>query len=299
MMKGAVPVLLALLFSLAASQACAADAKGPDADTFTLWQLPNQTTSQMMSYVIQTVHGKVVVIDGGMVGDAPFLAKFLMDRGGRVEDWFITHAHDDHLGALTAILTEAGTLQIGAIRGSLPDQAWMNQWGDGGERVGYELFRQALEGAGRRVEELSLGQTIKIDGVGIEVLGVKNPEITKNPVNNSSIVLRLSDAKKSVLFLADLGTEGGEKLLKGPYADRLPSDYVQMAHHGQNGVGEAFYQRVHPSCCLWPTPRWLWDNNSGGGVGSGRWKTLEVRAWMDKLSIKRHYVMFEGIQEIK
>ncbi|MCU0962279.1 MAG: hypothetical protein MUF48_19450 [Pirellulaceae bacterium] len=34
-------------------------------DACTLWQLPNQTSTQMMSYVLQSARGKVVVIDGG------------------------------------------------------------------------------------------------------------------------------------------------------------------------------------------------------------------------------------------
>ena len=110
--------------------------------------------------------------------------------------------------------------------------------------------------------------------------------------------MRVSDAAKSVLFLADLGVEGGEQLLHGPLAKRLPSDYVQMAHHGQTGVNEAFYQHVNPSYCLWPTPKWLWDNDNGGGKNSGHWRTLEVRAWMDKLPIKAHYPMYEGVHRI-
>ena len=127
----------------------------------------------------------------------------------------------------------------------------------------------------------------------------ENPEITANPINNSSIAFRLWDATKSVLFTGDLGPEGGEKLLNSDQARHLPADYVQMAHHGQKGVSEAFYAAVNPSFCLWPTPKWLWDNDNGGGPGSGPWKTLEVRAWMDKLAIKRHYCMHEGLHEIR
>jgi len=39
-------------------------------------------------------------------------------------------------------------------------------------------------------------------------------------------------------------------------------------------------------------------SGNGGGKGSGHWKTLEVRAWMDKHPIKRHYVMADGLQQI-
>jgi len=286
-----------LLGAMMAAPGMAADVTPSGA--FTLWQLPNQTHTQMMSYVIKTAGGKIIVIDGGMAGDAPYLRDFLTGLGGNVDMWFITHAHDDHFTALSVILREPGALRIGAIYGSLPDAAWIDQWGDTSEKACFKLFTSAVAAAGRTVEELSLGQTLALDGITIEVLGVKNPEITRNAINNSSMVLRMADATKSVLFLADLGVEGGEKLLKSAYAQKLPSDYVQMAHHGQAGVSEVFYQQVKPSYCLWPAPRWLYDNDNGGGKGSGRWRTLEVRAWMDKMPIKRHYAMCEGLHQIE
>ncbi len=120
-----------------------------------------------------------------------------------------------------------------------------------------------------------------------------------NPINNSSMVMRVSDKHKSVLFLADLGAQGGEKLLKSDLARYLPSEYVQMAHHGQNGVNEDVYQAIHPRYCLWPAPLWLWDNNPGSGKGTGHWKTLEVRAWMEQFPIKKHYLLFDGLQRIQ
>ncbi len=267
--------------------------------SFTLWQLPNQTRTQMMSYVIRTPNEKVIVIDGGNAGDAPYLADFLKGLGNTVDAWFISHAHSDHFDALGEILKHPDSLKINALYGSMPTEAWMDEVGGDSEKVSLRQFNQALAQAGRTVTDLALGQEMEIDGIRIEVLGVKNPEITRNSVNNSSLVLRLSDAAKSVLFLGDLGVEGGDKLLNSPLADRLQSDYVQMAHHGQNGVNEAFYQRVNPTYCLWPTPEWLWDNDNGGGKNSGPWVTLEVRAWMDKRSIKAHYPMFHGVAKIE
>ncbi len=267
---------------------------------FRLWQLPNQTPTQMMSYVIQTRNGKVIVIDGGMPGDAPFLARFLKSLGNSVEAWFITHPHQDHIDALREILKNPGDLEIKTIYGSMPDKVWMDQHGSDGEKESYRLFNQVLGETNRAVTELTLGQELEIDGLQTEVLGVKNPEITQNPINNSSIILRISEpGGKSVLFLGDLGVQGGEKALQGPFADRLHADYVQMAHHGQNGVNEAFYDHVNPTYCLWPAPKWLWENDNGGGAGSGPWRTLEVRAWMEKLPVKAHYVICDGLYTIE
>lgn len=251
-----------------------------------------------MSYVIRTVSGKLIVLDGGNKGDAAYLASFIKERGNAVEAWFISHVHDDHVDALCQILAAPNGMKIGAVYIDMPDLEWTRTNTSPEETATLERLLAALNNAGLTVKKLELGADFAIDGIRIEVLGVCNPEITKNPVNNSSAVLRMSDAAKSVLFLGDLGVEGGEKLLKSQYAERLPSDYVQMAHHGQNGVGEPVYEKVNPSYCLWPAPQWLWDNDSGGGKGSGHWKTLEVRAWMDKLPIKKHYVMAEGLHQI-
>lgn len=276
---------------------------GPGAtsgNTFVLWQLPNQTHSQIMSYVLRTAGGKVIVLDGGTSGDAAYLKGFLAALGNEVEAWFITHAHDDHFGALTQLAGDKDAPRIKTIYGSLPTLEWVAATGYGAQDVKpYEQFLEALRKANQPILDLSPGQEILIDGLRFEVLGVRNLEITNNAINNSSLVLRVSDKAKSVLFTADLGVEGGRKLMNSPLAGRLRADYVQMAHHGQTGVDEAFYRAVRPTACLWPTPLWLWDNDCGKGKGSGPWQTLEVRAWMEKLGITKHYVMTQGLVRIE
>jgi beta-lactamase superfamily II metal-dependent hydrolase len=250
-----------------------------------------------MAYVLKTSHNKIIVIDGGNLGDAPFLRGFVARLGNHVDAWFISHPHSDHVDALTSILESPGAMRIGEIYASLNDDAWEAQY-ESSDAPTLLSFRAALKHANRSYTEPQLGQVLEIDGVKIEVLGVKNPEIHGNAINESSMVIRISDAKKSVLFLGDLGVEGGKKLLAGPFRDRLHVNYVQMAHHGQNGCDEDFYRAVKPDYCLWPTPRWLWDNNSGAGKGSGPWKTLEVRGWMEKLGVRKNYVAADGLCHI-
>ncbi len=273
--------------------------------TFTLWQLPEQTLSQMMSYVVRTAGGKLIVIDGGTAGDAPYLRDFLASRGNSVEAWFITHPHSDHVDAPTQLLANPQGLKVGTVYASLPEEDWVAKYvPSDDDKQSLEAFREVLKKTGQRAVDLELGQSLTIDGVHIRVLGIRNPELTSNCFNNSSIVLKMWDDTKSILFLGDLGFEGGQKLLKGPYRDQLHAEYVQMAHHGQNGAGEEVYQAIKPKYCLWPAPRWLWDNDAGygrevKGKGTGRLKTLEVRAWMEKLNVQRHYVSADGLQKIE
>jgi beta-lactamase superfamily II metal-dependent hydrolase len=289
------------LHLLLLAMTCGAEPRGGlSGGTLVLWQLPNQTHSQIMSYVIQSGHGKLIVIDGGTTGDAAYLKGFLAALGNEVEAWFISHAHDDHFGALSQLLGQPDAPRIGTVYGSLPTLEWVKKCGVGEQDVKpYAQFQASLRKSGKAVAELLPGQELSIDGVRLEVLGVHNPEITTNAINNSSLVLRLSDQTKSVLFTSDLGVEGGRKLLASPQARRLPADYVQMAHHGQDGAEEAFYRAVGARFCLWPTPLWLWDNDSGKGKGSGPWKTLAVRGWMEKLNGRTNYVMTQGLIRIE
>ncbi len=268
--------------------------------SFVLWQLPSQSGNQMNSYVIQTVHGKIIVIDGGYIEDTSYLKGFLAALGNKVDIWFVSHQHRDHLGALTAILRNQDVL-IDKIYGSMLSIQWIKDFDD---RKGLassvaSAFNESLVKTQKQVIELELGQIIEIDGITFKILGVKNPEITVNGVNNSSVVMRAWDSQKSVLFLGDLGVEGGRKFLSGKYKKDLRSDYVQMAHHGQKGVGKAFYQIVSPKYCLWPTPKGLWDNDNGGGKNSGQWETLEVRSWMNEFGVRKHYIMKDGLQRIQ
>lgn len=280
-------VIIAAAVFLAAARASAAE-RGTSA-RFTLWQLPEQTHSQMMSYVLQTGSGTVIVIDGGTKGDAPYLRGFLKNLGGKVEAWVLTHPHSDHCHAMAEILSNPDGISVKRLYASLPPDEWLRAHEPDSARDAAAV-REAARSAGLAFNQMVPGQLLVFDGVRVEVLGVRNEEIRANAINNSSVVLRASDARKSVLFTGDLGPEGGEKLLKSRFAPRLRADYVQMAHHGQNGVTEEFYRAVKPSYCLWTTPTWLWNNDRGQGPGTGPWRTLEVRGWMEKHPIKKHYV---------
>ena len=266
---------------------------------FTLWQLPSQGPTQMMSYVIQSTSGKVLVVDGGMTCDGDYLRGFLEERGGRVDGWFITHPHQDHVDALTWILSNPCDLEIDQIYLSFPTLEWVEQHEDGAATT-LKSFYTAMEGARKIHTELNPGDTFDFDEIHIEIIGVKNTNITRNAINNSSLVMRCSDSTKSVLFTGDIGVRAGDRILETTNHQKLKSVYVQMAHHGQGCAGKNFYEAVDPDYCLWPTPLWLWDNNNGGGKGSGPWGTLETRKWMEELNVKSNYVSgISGLIEIK
>ncbi len=82
---------------------------------FTLWQLPSQINTIGNSYVFRTDKGRIVVMDGGVREEAPFLRGFLAALGNEVEAWIVTHPHFDHVGALTEILNSPVDIKIKKI----------------------------------------------------------------------------------------------------------------------------------------------------------------------------------------
>jgi len=267
-------------------------------NNFTLWQLPSQSSKQMESYVIITKNGKVIVIDGGNTEDGQYLKRFLSYNKNHVDYWFLTHPHEDHIDALTWMILNLGDLKIDKIFASFPPLEWIKKYEKGNAHT-LEEFTEAMKKAKRNYIKINKDDSFDIDGVKIEILSDINLDITTNAINNSSIIIKVSDKTKSVLFLNDLGALAGNKLLKVIDHGKLKSDYVQMAHHGQYGVGKNFYEVVQPKYCLWPTPVWLWNNDSGEGKGSGNWLTLETRKWMKELNVESNYVSGLSFSPIK
>lgn len=261
-------------------------------------QFSPTTSRQMMGYAIKTLNGKIVVIDGGLQEDAQQLEKYITDNGGEVDTWFITHPHIDHAGAFE-IISQNTSIKINKIYMSIEDKDWYLT-NEPSRTIDIEEFFKVInqEKIAEKIIEPQVNDIIKIDNITAKILGIKNPEITKNAINNSSMVIKLTVNQKDILFLGDTGTENSEKLIKNQEKN-LKSDIVQVAHHGQAGGTEELYKIIKPKICLWPTTDWLWNNNLNGTEDSGPWKTKETRRWMENLKVKQNYIAKDGTQNIK
>lgn len=267
---------------------------------FTMWQLPSQVNTIGNSYVMLTDNGHVVVIDGGSHQEEFYLRGFLAALGNEVEAWFVSHPHEDHVGALTNILKNPNGLKVKNLYESkFPNELIELDEQSDRRKPAYDYY-EALEKSGIHVIQLrEPGLNGKIDGLNFKILGVTNPEITVNPFNNSSVVIRIWDTKKSIVFLGDTGVESGNKLLNSKYKKDLDCDYLQMAHHGQQGCDEHFYKSIKFRACLWPTPTWVWNNDVGEGFDTAYMTTIETRRWMDEIGITEHYIAWQGLVKIE
>ena len=259
------------------------------------WMLGSTTGAQNLSIVIKSPHGKLIVIDGGWEADATKLSELILQQGGEVDAWLITHPHEDHVGALCAILNDTGRkIKIDKIYCSLATPDWYRQVSPTGAGIADQLLSAFTKlPVGTVTNNIGRGTEINIDDVNIRVLNNRGV-YTYNGVNNSSLVYKIRVSGQSFLILGDLAYDGGKDLVRTCTAAELKSDIVQMAHHGQQGVDQDAYALIAPTTCLWPTPAWLWNNDNGGGIGSGPWGTLTTRAWMDALGVKDNRSLKDG-----
>ena len=251
--------------------------------------------TRSMGYMLESKENKIVIIDGGLPEDAKHVEKAILNKGGIVEAWFITHLHDDHAGTLIEII-ESDKVQINNIYVSLNSEEWYMSYEDDNRKEFAQKFLETLdkEEIRDKVQEVSLRQEFIIDNLNFKILKIKSPEyIGKNLGNNQSMVIKVSNNFKNVLFLGDLGEEVEEEFLNNNY-DEIKSYSVQVSHHGQAGVTKRIYEAIDPTICFWPTPEWLWNNDPGDGSSNGPWKTLETRAWINEIGVEENYVAKDG-----
>lgn len=282
----------------AAVVSLAAGCSSSEKETFTLWQLPSVADDHGNSYVIRTPHGRVIAIDGGKGAETDYLRGFLAALGNEVDVWIVTHPHYDHVEALTNLLRDPKGLRVHEVRESRFTEEMIAAEPE--YRPWAEEYYAAVDAAeGVEVKNCSAGDRFTVDGVHFKILSEINPEIGENVYNNSSMAFRVWDDAKSVVFLGDLGIEGGDKLLDSPMREDLDCDYLQVSHHGQRGCSERFYRTVNFRACLWPTPTWLYNNDLGGGENTAHFTTFETRRWMEEKGVEEHHVACDGLCRIE
>lgn len=264
-----------------------------------IYQIATDPNSLMQSYVIKTKKNKIIVIDGGIDGagrDAPvFMPSAIrailglgQDDYFEIEAWFLSHEHSDHFYELAKMLCSYdGGYKIKNFYFDFPDysvvpctekiedkyfQTLVNGLEKYGNACNNGVSFYSLNGSVINSETVEKGVAFDIDGIRIEVLQTWSKDLRED-INNDALVLRVLEGEKSVLFLNDLGVKSGKRLLK-KYGDRLKSTVVQMAHHGQNGVGEEIYKAVDAKIRLWPIPIWVWQRVDLFATG-------QTRSWLN------------------
>ena len=250
----------------------------------------------MMSFVIITDQDKAIVIDGGRREDLPRLREYVAGR--RISAWFLTHPHMDHIDAfIETVQSGDPALSFDAVYCNFPPADFVRQYEKAEAHTSdeFDALRPVL---GNKLHTVQTGDVIAVDNLSFEVLYSWREEygFTRNAVNDSSIVLRMTSPDTSVLFLADLGPEGGDKLMELS-REKLRSEYCQMAHHGGLGVSMEVYFEISPRVCLWPANEQQY-NMPDKRHSYRMYYAGTTRRWMDCIGAEQHIVSKDGTAEI-
>ncbi len=190
--------------------------------------------------------GAVMVVDGGGrlvfgrqrsssanldIGE-DVVSPYLWSRGIRRIDILVaTHAHEDHIGGLPAVLANFR-----------PKELWT------GANPPDELVASASL-LGLRVLSKHAPESFDFSGAHIEVLAPTTDYVPRQPGNNDSLAFRISYGSRSFLLTGDLERPIEAKLLAGGMMQH--ADVLKVGHHGsRTSTTEPFLEAVAPSVAL-------------------------------------------------
>ena len=279
-----------------------------------LYQI-TETSEFMMAFVLITRQNNAIVIDGGRPEDMPLLKEYI---GGRhISAWILTHAHIDHISGLVDELGKNGgaDFDIEKIYYNFPPYSLI----DNHNVPDYDYFKRELEETLPSfnkvlplIEDKTVivqqGDVLTVDEVKIDFLFTFHDGLYSNLMNDSSLVFKVTASNKTVLFMGDLGPDGGDVLFRES-RHLLKADILQMPHHGHMNCSMEVFAEILPEACLWCAPVWLWEEEEVPHYLSdveklrrmGRirmYGTAVTRKWMDLLGVKTHYVTGYGTHKI-
>ncbi len=208
------------------------------------------------SLFVVSPQGKTLLIDGGgafggfsgqelQKGNAidpgeEAVSPYLWSRGyQRLDIVALTHAHQDHLGGLTAILEN---FRVGKL--------WI-----GREVVSTALARLEHLAARKNisVEHETRGKSFAWDGVEGEIFWpeISSAQAAPAAKNNDSLVLRLRYGNRTVLLPGDAEKEAEHEMLAENSGTELRADVLKVGHHGsKNSTTEDFLAAVRPQVAI-------------------------------------------------
>jgi competence protein ComEC len=196
--------------------------------------------------VVQPPSGRVVLIDAGSTSLSDLVPKCLgpflrHERCTSVDSIFLSHSNYDHFGAAAEVAEAYGVREVLTADSFVRESAG---------NASAEALLESLGRLHRPPRLLAPGERIPLGrDTAIEILWPPADPDRALGANDSSLVVRLTHAGRSILFTGDIEAAAMRELMKDP--QRLKSDVLVAPHHGSSETTSAgFLEAVHPSTVL-------------------------------------------------
>ena len=260
----------------------------------------------VMSFVIRTRSGRLIVIDGGQASETEYLLDVLKKLAPKgeiptVSTWLLTHLHGDHYGAFTHIVENYAEykdrVRVENYYCNLAEEEFYTTLSR--EAAGWcKGVRDTILGSGRvlggRVHTVNEGDEIEVDGMSFRVIHVPNMQYAREMnMNDSSVVYKLTaSCGQTVMFLGDAEWVCSNDLLQN-HRDELKSDVVQVSHHGCGGVSKECYAAIGAEYYLWQLGNRFWYGEKGQGLNTHNTGVIANRNNIMSLGAKREKIFLD------
>ena len=258
-----------------------------------------------LSQIFTLADGSYVVIDGGIGAEAEdlyYTMRYMNEREDGeivVAAWILTHAHNDHTGALGALATSEWadeiTIEQVVLNHVAKSYRWRTEYDPYGYPVGfsvefasiYDVVDNFAQGEDFELIMPHMGQVMHIRNAQIEFLTVGDEDVYPVIFNNDnaqSLVFRVTfpeTTDQEIMILADSALDQTYDVFFPLMTGELHAEILQVAHHGLSGQTSRFYPMfTDVEVAIWPT---TWSTihkndsfNSSTNVGLRNFDPLDI-----------------------
>ena len=232
-------------------------------------------------YILRLPDGRFIIFDGGYKDDDR-VYKTLRELESKeivIAAWFISHPHSDHYPAFIDFIKKHShdkTITIQSVMHNFThyDRYYIN--GSAGKDTSGDSIKEIYEAIETYVPDVPLikvhtGQMMTFGSATVEVIYTIEDLMPKTipNINDSSLVIRVTMADRSIMLLADTCYDSGPIMHK-MWGDHLKSDIVQVAHHGMWPSVAEIYEDIKAEIVLFTDLK----KNVKQWIVDGRWKAV-------------------------
>ena len=255
------------------------------------------------SFIIQLKNGRFVVHDGGGAADAPYLVEYLEsltpgDEKPVIEAWFISHAHNDHYGAVWEIGSNEkyqNRLVVNGFYFTEPNLQGVSLELSASQSVGVcRMVNKAFKSENGEVPELyrpQIGQRYYFNDIYIDVPltaeQLPYDSYDSSDLNDTSIWLMHHIEGQKFLLSGDTNNVGMRKAMKLYDESYFDMEVMAVFHHGIN-VYDYFTNYCDVKTLLYTSFR------AGSVWSDGSWKEAKEANETLRQSVEEYYHRGDG-----